>query len=132
MILPMSPSLRNALNEYVTLWRSDASEDDYLFPSVLNIKLTVNALKLSVRRYNEHREVDKLSIHMFRHTFAKQWIRNGGDIFKLQRLLDHSTLEMTKRYVKMFSEDLKENYETFCPLDVIKKRNNRSHKIIRN
>ena len=131
MILPMSAALRNALTEYIDLWRGGANPEAYLFPNVGDEKLTVNALKLSIRRYNEHRNVDKYSIHMFRHTFAKNWIRNKGNVFKLQKLLDHSTLEMTKKYVRMFSEDLKEDYEEFSPLDVIKKKSNRSHKISR-
>ena len=131
MILPMSSALKNALTEYVTLWRGNASPEDYLFPNVGDEKLTVNALKLSIRRYNEYREVEKQSIHMFRHTFAKKWVRNKGDVFRLQKLLDHKTLEMTKKYVSMFSEDLKEDYDDFSPLDVIKKKSNRTHKVIR-
>jgi len=131
MILPMSISLKNALADYIDLWRGMSDPEDYLFPNVGDEKLTVNALKISIRRYNEYREVGKTSIHMFRHTFAKHWLRNKGDVFKLQKLLDHRTLEMTRRYVKMFSEDLKENYEDFSPLDVIKKKNSRVHRVSR-
>lgn len=131
MFLPMSLALKTALREYVDLWRSGSAPGAYLFPNVGDEKLSVNALKLSIRRYNESRDVDKTSIHMFRHTFAKHWIRNKGDVFRLQKLLDHSTLEMTKKYVTMFSEDLKENYDEFSPLDVIKKKSSRTHRVSR-
>ena len=54
---------------------------------------------------------------MYRHTFAKNWILNGGDIFRLQKILGHSTMDMVKNYVEMFDDDLKRDFETFNPLD---------------
>lgn len=38
-----------------------------------------------VQNYNVKRKVNKTSCHLFRHTFAKQWILAGGDIFRLQK-----------------------------------------------
>ncbi len=44
----------------------------------------------------------------------------GGDPFRLQKLLGHTDLSMTKRYVALYADDLKENYDTFNPLEQVK------------
>lgn len=131
-ITPLSPALTTVIKEYVRTWRSEATDDDYLFCNVGEEQLTVNALKHSITHYNRSRGVERISVHAFRHTFAKNWIRNTGDVFRLQKLLGHSSLDMTRAYVNMFSEDLKEGFEEHNPLDVIKKGQARAQTIKRN
>ena len=46
------------------------------------------------------------TLHSFRHTFAVGYLRRGGNVFALQRVMGHSDLETTKRYVNMTLEDL--------------------------
>jgi len=131
MILPMSPALKKVMKEFIRKWRADASETDYLFPNVGNKPISENALWDSYAKYCRDRGVKNTSIHAMRHTFAKDYIRNNGDVFRLQKILGHSTLEMTRRYVNMFSEDLKEDYERFSPLDTLKIPGNREQAIHR-
>ena len=64
-------------------------------------------------------EVYALMIHACESedTFAKKYLLAGGDVFRLQKLMGHSDISVTKEYVEMFSEDLKMDYDRFNPLD---------------
>lgn len=129
--VPLSSSLETVLKEYIRMWRKEAPIDGWMFPNVGEEQLTTNALRLSFGRYCKNRNVEKTNIHGLRHNFAKGWIRNNGNMFVLQKLLGHSTLDMTRRYVKLFSEDIKEDYDRFSPLDSIKRGSKRTKKVER-
>ncbi len=125
-ITPLSKALSVVMIEYFKRCRSNVDDDAYLFPNFGEKQLTVNALKHSITRYNNSRGVEKTSVHALRHTFAKDWIRNTGDPFRLQKLLGHTNLDMTRNYVNMFSEDLKEGFDDYNPLDKLKSKYSRS------
>lgn len=42
--------------------------------------------------------------HDLRHTFASHWVMRGGDIFKLQKILGHKSMQMTQRYAHLAPE----------------------------
>jgi integrase/recombinase XerD len=46
------------------------------------------------------------SFHAFRRFFARNYVRHGGNVFYLQRMLGHTTLTMSKKYVEVDTEDL--------------------------
>ncbi|KXS47480.1 integrase/recombinase XerD [Halanaerobium congolense] len=114
-IIPIAKSLIVILQEYLTFLNQD--KDQYLFCSIYGEKLTAEGISSAIPTYNQKRGVDKTSIHLYRHTFAKRWIKNGGDIFRLQKILGHSNMEMVRKYVNMYGEDLKENFEEFNPIN---------------
>lgn len=129
--LPMSTALYNALKEYIKIWRSDADEDEYLFSNVGADKLSTNALRHSFAKYCNERGVDQTNIHGLRHSFARLYILNGGEAFKLQRILGHSTLTMTQHYINLFDADLKKDYDAFSPLDTLKHSSSRTVRVTR-
>lgn len=126
-ILPLSPSLETVLKEYTRTFKISY----WLFPNIGEDKLTTNALAHSFQKYCKDREVDHTNIHGLRHSFARLWIKNDGSMVKLQKVLGHSTLEMTRRYIKLFSEDMKEDYDKYSPLDTIKRSARRTKTVKR-
>lgn len=130
-IIPLSSSLETVLKEYIRVYRRDADINGFLFPNVGEEQLTTNALRHAFARYCVNRGVDKSNIHGLRHNFAKGWVRNNGNMFALQKILGHSTLDMTRKYVKLFAEDIKEDFDKYSPLDSIKRSSRRTQTIKR-
>ena len=61
--------------------------------------------------------VDNVHPHRFRHTAAVQFLRNGGNLFALQKMLGHTTLDMVRYYVELSQEDVKNVHKTASPAD---------------
>jgi len=130
-VIPMSTELSFVLRKFIRDFRSEAEEEEYLFCNVAGEQMTENALRLSIRDYNLSRGVEKTSVHSLRHTFSKMWIKNGGDAFRLQKMLGHSSLDMTRKYVNMFSSDLAAGFDEISPLDRMKMNDRKKHVIKR-
>ena len=96
-IIPISKSLSKILQEY-------------LFSANHGEKISSSGVRSAIRRYNLRRGVNKTSIHLFRHTFCKKAILSGMDIFRLQKIMGHSSIEVTQKYANMFKEDLKKDF----------------------
>ena len=54
--------------------------------------------------------------HVLRHTFAIHFLRAGGDMFRLQRILGHSSLDVLKGYLALQTEDILAAHGQFSPL----------------
>lgn len=117
--IPMSVSLKEILKQYMYIRKGN--EDDYLFPDNEWHQMTESTLRKSINYYNHSRGVRRTGLHKFRHTFARMYLVDcQGDALKLQRLLGHTTLDMTKHYVQIFANDLVNDYKTRSPLEKLK------------
>lgn len=123
-VIPLCSAMIAILREYQR--HRGGEPTDYLFCTETGSQLTENGLRQSIARYNTRRGVQKTSIHLFRHTFARKYLIDcGGDAFTLQKLLGHSTLAMTKHYCAIFDADLTKNYDNFSPLAQMKSNSTR-------
>jgi site-specific recombinase XerD len=59
----------------------------------------------------------RCSPHTFRHTFCIQFLRNGANLFSLQQMTGHSSLEVLRGYVALAESDLKIAHQRFSPVD---------------
>jgi integrase/recombinase XerD len=65
-----------------------------------------NGLLQLIWRLGDWAEIEGLrySPHVFRHTFSKLFMQNNGDIYKLSKLLRHSSVSVTERYLKSLQQ----------------------------
>ncbi len=114
-VVPLCSQMVSILREYMTIRKGEPAE--YLFCNQYGEMLSENALRFAIAHYNRSRGVEKTSIHLFRHTFARKYLVDcGGGAFMLQKLLGHSTLAMTKHYCAIYDADISKNYDRFSPL----------------
>ncbi|SFH01845.1 Site-specific recombinase XerD [Methylobacterium gossipiicola] len=59
----------------------------------------------------ERAKIKDFRWHDLRHTFASWWVQDGGDLYRLSRILGHATLQMTARYGHLRTDDLHEEIE---------------------
>jgi integrase/recombinase XerD len=91
--------------------------DDPLFVTRDGRSLDRGRLLKLFTNLGERAEVSDLHPHRLRHTFATEFLRNGGNLLGLQRLLGHSSLEMVRRYAAIVEADLARAHETSSPAD---------------
>lgn len=105
LIVPINQSLTNILIEYLK-HRQHRSDDDFLFCNVYGQQLVKSTCYHMLYSYNKSRGVETTGIHRYRHTFAKQWILNGGNVVTLSQILGHSSLNITQNYVHLLVSDV--------------------------
>ncbi len=118
-MVPIGVTVRKALVEYLRASRPGpaSSQIDNLFLSEDGKPLLVGGVQLMLKRLGRRCGVPRLHTHLCRHTFATNYLINGGDLFTLQHILGHSSLEMVRRYVTLASGFVAMQHQRFSPLD---------------
>lgn len=127
--ITMVDELKNVLREYIYNYRCDEEgypiENGYLFCNSFGKYCEPVSFGKSLGEYNKSRGVNKTSTHLWRHTFAKNWITSGGDILSLQKMLGHRSLKMVQRYSNLYSADLKPIAEAHAAINTVKRKTGR-------
>ena len=97
-----------------------------LFLSDRGLPLTKSGIQQIIRRYGKKAGISgvRCSPHTFRHSFAKNYLLNGGDIFSLQKILGHSSLASVRVYLNLFAADVKKQHMRFSPVDNLAQTSN--------
>ncbi|WP_051276651.1 tyrosine-type recombinase/integrase [Desulfovirgula thermocuniculi] len=117
-VLPLSPKTQGVLRLYSEALDRLFGPDSPLFPNQEGEPISKRTVQQRIAAYGRRAGLSgvRVSPHTFRHTFAKFWIMEGGDVLSLQEILGHADLEMVRRYARMFTPDLKRKHERFSPV----------------
>jgi len=96
----------------LALWRYLAGRSprktDPLFATKTGKPINRSNLLHTIQRIAAQAGILDVHPHRFRHTFAVNFIRNGGNAFALQKLLGHSDMATVLRYVRLAELDVRE------------------------
>ncbi|HYU71130.1 MAG TPA: tyrosine-type recombinase/integrase [Ktedonobacteraceae bacterium] len=123
--------LRN-LSYYLDKHRPNAEEladwgstgEDHVFLSETRQPLTKNGMEMLFKRLKERAGIQgkRISPHIFRHTFAMNYLIKSNDPFSLQELLGHEDLTTVLNYIHMNDTVLQEQKRKYSPGDHIPTR----------
>lgn len=107
-VVPFSYELRKVLYR----WKQKNTAA-IVFPCVAGHKMNRRNVLRDVKLLCKKIGVDcpERTLHSLRHTFASNYIQSGGGVVLLQRILGHSSLSTTMRYVHIQTADLSANHE---------------------
>jgi len=106
-----SPQTALALQRYLARRR----KGEWVFTGWKNRPLTVYGVNQIMRRLGMKAGItNRHNPHTFRHTYATNYLRNGGDPASLQRILGHSDISTTIRnYAHYVTKDLAEAHDRY-------------------
>ena len=77
----------------------------------------IRKMELCGLKLNTGLKGERISSHTWRHTFAKNYLLNGGDVFSLQKIMGHSDISTTRKYLNLNENEIKQQHDKFNPLD---------------
>ena len=134
-LVPIGAKVQKAIWKYISRYRPEPAIPRYeqVFLTRDGYPLTKDRLEAIVERYGKKAGITgvRVSPHTFRHTMAVTFLRNGGDVFSLQRILGHSSLEVLRGYVNLAQSDISRVHQRNSPADnlgfTIRKPNRKNH-----
>ena len=104
--VPISPSLADELREI--------GNQKYIWTTDEGGRLAERGVEAAYTRIFDRANVPE-GPHSLRHTFATNYLRAGGDIYRLSRILGHSSVTVTQRYLHLLHDDLIEEHRLISP-----------------
>lgn len=96
-IVPYGSKLRLQLD----LYRSFDFYGKYFFVGLNCDRITVNTVKMLFQRLKVQTGIKRLKAHLLRHTFATNYLYNGGNLEMLRLILGHTDISTTQIYLHL-------------------------------
>ena len=115
-IIPIENELAHNIKQYIALKEQEMGPSEWLFVGAKGRQITPQDVYRTVKRYmTALSNADRISPHVFRHSFATHILNEGGNIEAIKELLGHADLATTEVYTHVTREHLKEVYKHAHP-----------------
>lgn len=115
-IIPIESELAHNINQYLALKEQEMGPNEWLFVRKNGRPINSNDVYITVKKYmTTLSNADRISPHVFRHSFATHILNDGGNIQAIKELLGHADLATTEVYTHVTREHLKEVYKHAHP-----------------
>lgn len=115
-LVPIEIELAHNISDYIALKRQTVGETEWLFVNAKGKPVSAAMVYNIVRKYMAGlSNADRVSPHVFRHSFATHILAEGGNIQAIKELLGHENLATTEVYTHVTREHLKEEYKHAHP-----------------
>ncbi len=115
-LVPIENELAHNISEYLALKHQELEPTEWLFTGKRGHQLNPGQVYTIVRHYMTGlTTADRVSPHVFRHSFATHILDEGGDLMAIKELLGHADLATTEVYTHVTREHLKDVYRTAHP-----------------
>lgn len=119
-VVPLGMYTRKYMLRYLSR-RPSCCVTDFVFIQTTLEPITDMTIRQMFRKLKIRSGISRLRAHLLRHTFATRFLENGGDMYTLQQILGHTSLEMVKKYVHTTTRKIVPNFSKFSPLDNLPK-----------
>lgn len=115
-IIPIEIELAHNISSYIALKQAEVGYSEWLFVTPKGGKMSVGQVYYAVKKYMTGlSNADRISPHVFRHSFATHILKEGGDLLAIKELLGHENLATTEIYTHVTREQLKDTYRHAHP-----------------
>ena len=119
-IVPIGLNTKKYLAKYLS-HRPSTPEHSKIFVKDQKTALKYTTARQFFRRLKTQANIPRLSPHLLRHSFATRYIESGGDIYTLQLILGHTSLDMVKKHIHQTPSKTTYNFTKHSYIDNMRK-----------
>ena len=115
-LIPIENELAHNISEYLALKQQEMGDVEWMFVNHRGKQMNPTSVNNVVKKYmTSLSNADRVSPHVFRHSFATHILNEGGDLAAIKELMGHENLATTEVYTHVTREHLKEVYKYAHP-----------------
>ena len=118
--IPFGYKVAKAMLKYKMKHRPTPVGTDRFWLTVSGTPLEADRIEKIVKEYGRKAGLKRCYPHKLRHSSSVLYLRNGGDVFSLQKKLGHTSLQMTRHYANLADSDVRAQHLRYGVADRLK------------